>query len=247
MIRCASIFAVLLVGCMSAPGNDLLVGQPREGSPCGERIESDMVSLTPPSEGVAAPAALAAGSETEQLLTAEAFEPRLLSSPARGRLQERRFTVKGGYYSSEDADELDDGYIVNLAWMKSMSRSFAVEFEFGYFDADGDDAGVKGDVWGIPAMVNGRLNVPVGPIDLYGGAGVGNIYYDAEADAGIVSVDADGWLFAGDAFFGATIKVKDSLALGLEAKYYMTEEIDSLDVSLDSFALMLTLGFDRSL
>ena len=35
------------------------------------------------------------------------------------------------------------------------------------------------------------------------------------------------------------------LALGLEAKYYLSEEIDNTDASLDAYALMLTLGFSR--
>jgi len=228
MIRCASIFAsVLLVGCLSAPGHDLLV-EPRAAF----------------SEVVATPTARPAGSEPRR--TAEAFEPSLQAPPRVVRVvPPTRFTIKGGYYSSEDADELDDGYIVNASWMQFMSPNFALEFEFGYFNADGDDSGVEGDVWGLPAMVNGRVNVPVGPLDLYGGAGLGNIYYDGEVDAGIVSIDADGWVFAGDAFLGATIDVGESLALGLEGKYYLTEEIDSLDVSLDSFALMVTLGFGR--
>jgi len=244
MIRCASILAsVLLVGCASTPGNELLVAPPREGSPREKRLEGDSLSLAAPAEEVAMPVALAAGPEAEPLRIAEAFEPS--SSAARGRLPDRRFTLKGGYYSSEDADEMDDGYIVNLSWMQYTSKNFALEFELGYFDAGGDDAGVKGDVWGIPTMVNGRVNMPVGPLELYGGVGVGNFYYEAEADAGAVSVDADGWLFAGDAFFGATIALKDTLTLGLEAKYYTTEEIDVLDESLDSFALMVTLGFDK--
>ena len=243
MIRCASILAsVLLVGCVSARGNDLLVDLPREGTSRGETRDGDSASLAALSEGPAM--ALAAGPEAP-LPTAEALEPSLQAPRVVRVVPPTRFTVKGGYYSSEDADELDDGYIINFSWMQFMSPNFALEFEFGYFDADGDDSGVEGEVWGLPAMFNGRLNVPVGPLDIYGGAGLGNIYYDGEVDAGIVSVDADGWVFAGDAFLGATIDVGETLALGLEGKYYLTEEIDSLDVSLDSFALMVTLGFGR--
>ena len=244
MIRSASILAsVLLVGCMSARGSDLLVDLPLEARPGAGRVEDDSAALAAASEEASLAVASTAG--TEAMRGAEAFEPSLPSTPARGGLRESRFTVKGGYYSSEDAEDLDDGYIVNLSWMQFRSPHFAMEFEVGYFEADGEDGVVESEVWGIPFMVNGRINLPISVVDLYGGAGVGEFYYDAERDSGVVSIDADGWLFGGNAFVGATLNLGDSLALGLEAKYYLSEEIDDLDVSLDAFAVMLTLGFGR--
>ena len=35
------------------------------------------------------------------------------------------------------------------------------------------------------------------------------------------------------------------MALGLEGKYYITDDIDEFDEGIDAFALMLTLGFSR--
>jgi hypothetical protein len=180
----------------------------------------------------------------EPILGTEPFEPRHWTAPAQTGLHQGRFTIKAGYYSSEDAEELDDGYIANLSWMQFVSSFFALELEVGYFGADGEDGGIDADVWGIPAMVNGRFNLPVWVLDLYGGVGVGAIYYDVET-SGAVSADSDGFLFGGNAFVGATINLADRIALGLEAKYYLTEEIDDVDAALDAFALMLTLGFSR--
>jgi len=160
-------------------------------------------------------------------------------------LHTSRFTLKGGYYSSEDADELDDGYIVNVSWMRYFTSLLAIELELGYFDADGSDSGIDAEVWGAPAMVNGRLNVPIWVLDVYGGLGLGGIYYDSEATAGPVTAEDDGFLLGGNAFVGSSINLADAISLGIEAKYYVTEDIDDLDLALDSFALMLTLGFSR--
>jgi len=155
-------------------------------------------------------------------------------------LRKNRFTIKGGLYSAEDADDLDDGWIINLAWSRYFTSLFAAELELGYFSADGSNST---DIWGMPLMVNGRLNLPLWILDLYGGLGVGGFYWDAEA--GNV-FDDSGWAWGGNGFLGATINVADSVALGLEGKYYLSEEVDDLgDTRLDAFALLLTLGFAR--
>jgi len=169
------------------------------------------------------------------------FNPALYPAVADEGLRHSRTTIKAGLYSSEDADELDDGFIVNVSWMRFFTSIFALELEAGYLDADGSEGGVDGDLWGMPLMVNGRLNLPVWVLDLYGGAGVGTIYYNLD----VGSEDDDGFLLGGNAFVGATFNVGDAIALGLEAKYYATEDINDFDVSLESFALMLTLGFSR--
>jgi len=85
---------------------------------------------------------------------------------------------------------------------------------------------------------------PVWILDLYAGQGVGTFYYDAEA-SGAVSASDEGFLLGGNAFLGATINLADRIALGLEGKYYVTDEISDLDAGLDAFALMRTLGFSR--
>jgi hypothetical protein len=156
-----------------------------------------------------------------------------------------RFTIKGGWYTA-DADEIsDDGWIVNGSWMHFYSKIFALELELGYLEVSGEDKGVDSDVWGIPIMLNGRVNFPVWKLDLYGGAGIGTIYYDVEAEGPLVDVEDDGFVFGGNAFLGATISLAERVALGLEAKYYATEDADGLEQPLDAFALMLTLGWKR--
>ena len=161
------------------------------------------------------------------------------------RRQRERFSLKGGYLSS-DEDGFDDGIIITGAWMRPMSDIIASEVEVGYMDASGSHKGVDRDVWAIPLMANGRVNVPLGErLEVYGGLGLGWMYYEADAEAIGVRVDADGFLFAGDAYFGGSILLGESFRLGLEGKYYATDSTSELDGGLDSFVALLTLGFDR--
>ena len=217
---------LLLLGCASPRTNSLIVG------------DAAIVSGTeaPPVEVLAAPDA-ATG-----VFTDLAPDSQMRPAPPRPR---ERFTLKGGYYGSSE-DGLDDGYIINASWMHPTSGAFASEVEIGYLDASGTDKGVDRDVWAIPVMVNGRINVPVGEkIELYGGAGLGSFYFEADAKTAGVKVSADGFLFGGDAFFGGAIHLGESLFLGLEGKYYLTENTSDLSGSLDAYVVMLTLGFDR--
>jgi hypothetical protein len=129
--------------------------------------------------------------------------------------------------------------------MRFFTRIFALEFEVGYMDLDGDDSGIDAEAWAVPIMVNGRFNIPLWVLDLYAGVGVGGFYYDVET-SGTFSADEDGFLWGGNGFAGGTINLADAISLGLEAKYYLTDEIDDLgDASLDGLAVMLTLGWSR--
>ncbi len=247
-----SLVSLVFVSCASLPSNEVIVGKTHELRPGGGlREEHGPAPVTEASE-IDVPALASAGSES--LPVDWLAEPAVLVDPPRlisntsaedEGLRESRFTIKAGLYEAEDADELDDGYIINVSWMRFLSPLLALELEVGYLDADGEDAGVEADVWGMPLMVNGRVNLPVWILDVYGGLGVGTIYYDAEAQAGAFSAEDDGFVLGGNGFLGATINIADAVALGLELKYYLTEEIDDVDAALDAYALMLTLGFSR--
>jgi len=153
-----------------------------------------------------------------------------------------RVTLKGGYYSVDDTKRLDDGYIIEATFMNFFTPNFATEAEIGYVDASGKKNGVESDLWGIPFLINARVCLPVKTLELYGGGGIGSIYYDVSVDPG---ADVSGWVAAADAFFGAALKLKSGLVIGVEAKYYFTESVHSLDGGLDSFAGMLTVGIAR--
>src|SRR5262245_22492285 len=199
---------LLLVGCATPRTTALVAG---DSGPALVTPRAELVAPAP-----AAPVATESALLAEPVATHELEAPlgNTTLDPVEDSLHSSRFTAKLGYYGSQE-DALDDGYIINLSWMTFMSKIFALEFEAGYLDADGSDAGTDTDLWGIPLMVNGRLNVPIWVIDVYGGLGLGGFYYDAEA-SGAVSADEDGFLFGGNAFLGGTINVGDALALGLE-------------------------------
>ncbi len=225
-----AVVSLLLLGCASAPKDAYMVHAALEPeTPC---FAAD------------APAGEPIDPEMDPALFAAALALPARSQAAPQGLHRSRFTIKGGTYDSED-DGLDDGYIVNLSWMNFFSKFFATEFELGYFDADGAQGAFDTEAWGIPFMVNGRFNVPLWVLDVYAGVGIGSIYYDAEAQSQILDISADGFLFAGNAFLGATINLADSVALGIEGKYYETEDISEFDSGLDAYALMLTLGLSR--
>ncbi len=225
----AVVVSLLVLGCASTQKDAFVVHdslEPETPYFAAEALAGD--SLDPAADPAAFTHALATTS-----LAPAAQEKSLHSS---------RFTVKAGYYGSEE-DALDDGYIVNLSWMRFFSKLIALELEAGYFDADGNVSGVDTEAWGIPLMVNGRVNLPIWILDVYGGVGLGTIYYDASASA--ANVSEDGWVMAGNAFLGATLNLADALAMGIEGKYYGTDDISSLDSSLDAYAVMLTLGWSR--
>ncbi|HEX6885609.1 MAG TPA: outer membrane beta-barrel protein [Planctomycetota bacterium] len=228
--RVAFLAPLLLAACAAPRTSALVVGDGREARAATAQPELAAPAAEPVTSAAPAPAPAASRSA---LLAAED-----------GSLHESRFTVKGGYWGS-DEDTLDDGYIFSASWMRFFTRFFALEFEAGYLDGDGEDGGVDVDVWSIPVFLNGRLNAPLWILDVYGGAGVGGFYYDAEVSAGGLSADDDGFLLGGNVFVGATINLADSLALGLEGKYYLSEDIDDADEGLNGYALMLTLGFGR--
>jgi hypothetical protein len=233
MLRLATLVSpILLTACAASRASEVLVSAPTD-----VRANPTSVAALPEARTTAAPSAAL-------LEPASAAAPAPLAlTPAEESLHSSRFTVKGGWYGAEE-DALDDGYIFNVSWMRFMSSLLAIEFEVGYFDVDGSDSGVDAEVWSVPIMLNGRLNLPIWILDVYGGLGVGTFYYDAEA-SGAVSDDDDGFLLGGNAFLGATLNVADRIALGLEGKYYASEDIDDFDANLDAFALMLTLGFSR--
>lgn len=240
MLRLSILLALsLLVGCASGRTSALVVDESlpeRVSAPAAAGLPSKATAPAAPDTIVPAPA-------PEPVPPADPALTKFTIAPEDG-LHGSRFTIKAGYYGPTE-DEIDDGgFIVNLSWMRFLSKLFALEFEAGYVDVDGSDSGVDSDVWGVPLMVNGRLNVPIWVLDVYGGAGLGGFYYDAEAE-GAVSDDDTGFLFGGNAFIGSTINLAEALALGLELKYYVTDEISDFDVGLDAYALMLTLGWSN--
>lgn len=235
---------LFLAGCAATPNPTV---PPGRLAPAAEVLGFELTDAAYPSAGfeanLAAPATFSA--DARDLATtapaAVAMSTPYYSLDDDVGLREHRFTLKGGVWDEDDASAFGDGHVFNVAWTRYFTSLLALELELGYFDSDGSSGGLNGEVWAIPVMVNGRVNLPVWIIDLYAGLGVGGYYFDAE----IGTVDDDGFLLGGNAFLGGTVNVADKIALGIEAKYYVSEDIDRLNSSLDAVAVMFTLGFAR--
>lgn len=229
MLRCALVLTPLLfVGCAAPHPN------PSIGTDAASLVSMDVRSAEPSADPYDA---------TEGFT--QSGPPYQAPPPGMQQRPRERFTLKGGYVDASD-DEFGDGFIINGSWMRPVTGMLSSEVEIGYMDASGSNNGIDRDVWAIPFMANARLNVPLGEkFEIYGGLGLGWFYYDADARAGSVSVSGDGFLFAGDAYFGGDILLGEKFRLGLEGKYYATDNDSDVGGDLDSYVVLLTLGFDR--
>lgn len=228
---------VILSGCASAPpaalslaSNPALDTAPRAGD--------DTWNLTAAERYIAEREPSELATTEPQLASTLLLMPVMTPAPA-AEDEDRRgtnyLTAKGGVFYPKESD-LDSGYILNLAYGRYFTRFLAVELEGGYLVPGTDESSV--DLYAVPLMLNARLNLPLWILEAYGGLGGGGTYYNFDSP----SSDSDGWLLTGSAFLGANLVLFDRLTGGLEAKYYVTEEVRNSNDSLGGLAVTLTLG-----
>lgn len=149
-----------------------------------------------------------------------------------------RFSA-GSFMPDGDIDALDDGFYAQVAFGSDLMPLLAIEASVGYLSADGD---FNSELWAIPVLLNGRLQVPILIFELYGGIGLGGMY----ADYQVGPLDDDDFVLAGTAFAGAEVGL-GKLAVGAEYRYLTTEEIDTplgeFTIEGHSVLLSLTLPF----
>jgi len=140
-----------------------------------------------------------------------------------------------GYYNSK-VNGAGEGEIFNLRFGRYFTSLISLEGELGFFQTNG-----IGDnrLRGLPVMANGRINLPLLMFEVYGGVGLGGIYYDSR----IGGVKSDDWIWAGNAFIGAAFSILDKLQVGIEGKYYQTETAPQpLDEKLEGYGVFLYAG-----
>ena len=139
-----------------------------------------------------------------------------------------------------DFDDLDTGVNLNAAIGIKPIEFLAFELESGYFWGE-DTGAVDVELWGVPMLANARLTIPLFFLELSAGLGVGGFYLSSEAG----SADDDDWVFGGDAFAGVGFSL-GPVTLGVEAKYYLTEEADLFGqgVEFEGIAAMATARLD---
>jgi len=225
--RALLVTPILLVGCAAPRTNPVL-----EGDEVSASITATAAAETR--------AASRAATEVDTALTQN--PPMRTQQPP--QMPRQRFSLKGGYYGANE-DEIDDGVIFLGSWLRPVSGRFSSEVEIGYLDASGSDKGVDRDVWAIPLMGGARYTLPIGQrLEAYVGLGLGSFYYEADVKSFGAKAEVDGFLLAGDGYFGGTLQLGRSMWLGAEGKYYLTDDASNLD-GLDAFVGLLTLGFTR--
>ena len=174
-------------------------------------------------------------------------------------------------FNQFSADLDDAGYDVGIAaqatYGRYLTKNLAVEGTFAFFHADQDFSGSTGvagsytrddkiDVSSFLATLKGEI--PVGPVTLYGGAGIG-VYYATlnseieTASLGDFDVDEEDTVFGVHLVVGGRYDITQRLFVGAEGLYRWTGDLDidkttgtvpvQLKDDLEGFAVTLTAGF----
>jgi hypothetical protein len=146
----------------------------------------------------------------------------------------------GAFYGQGDLDDLDTGLAAEVVFGKELLSFLALEAAVGYISAEGG-SGTNGlEVWAVPVMGQARVSLPIPIVEPYVGVGLGGIYVDAQAGS---AFEASDFVFAASAFAGVAVGI-GNLAIGLEGKYLVSDEVDSsFDFEGASGTLFVSLPF----
>jgi len=166
---------------------------------------------------------------------------------------------KGGvYHPTDDLEDFDDGFYGEISLNSYFSKYLAFEIGVGYFEteykANGFILGIpyseKDDIYAIPMITNVKGIVPLKFGELFLGAGVSGYYVHGDVDVnipGVISVsgNADDYIFGAQFLGGLNINITDTLILGLEGKYIITQDadLDGIEFNLNGFIATGVLGF----
>lgn len=197
------------------------------------RAPTGLLAAAPRTDGpvVDAPAAAMPRAASPALAPAPVAPPRgLLGVDGYTRLAVGTFGPAG------DVKALDDGVYGHVAFGADLLPFLAVEASLGYLDVEG--AGDQ-QITALPALLSGRVQLPLLVFEVYGGAGVGGMFADYEFGG---ANDSE-FLPAGTAFAGLEFGI-GRLAVGLEYRYLTSGETDpGFTIEGHSGLLTLTLPF----
>lgn len=197
----------------------------RAAAPAARALAARTLAVAPPSAAEErAVAALAAAPATGASAAPALARP---VAPGNTSAAAPKLLLGGGGYTrvsigtfqpSGDIDALDSGYYAQVAFGTDLLPILAIEAAVGYLSADGSSAG---ELAAVPVFVQGRLQIPVAILELYGGAGVGGMFADYELGL----ADDSEFVYAHTAFLGAEVGL-GRVALGLEYRYLASEDTD---------------------
>ena len=99
------------------------------------------------------------------------------------------------------------------------------------------------DISVVPLMASISLVVPFDALHVYGGFGLGVVFFDVEEIPGLPSDSDDGDFIARCAFLGLRVHLGDRFLIGVEGEYFDTvDSEDRVSKPFSGYTLSTTLG-----
>lgn len=177
-------------------------------------------------------------------------------------------SINGGLFiPTGDLSEFDNGFYTSVMYNRYLSKYAAVEAGIGFYTVKEDAVGVsaalgsstrENKVMVIPATVNLKGILPFPDGEIYVGAGIGCYFARTEVDVsstslGSFSADNNEAVFGGQIKAGVIINLSETIFLGVEGMYVVTDNTDFIadfsgvpirvDTDLDGFSVSGVFGF----
>jgi outer membrane protein W len=189
----------------------------------------------------------------------------LLPLVANAQELENYFVGKFGVYlPKDDLDDLDfdTGLSGEIAFGHYFFKNFALEVGVGYFRSESSGNWSGGGIavaWEayvdvIPLTLTAKGILPVGPVELYAGAG-GGVYFADYSETGTLTIgtttysysfSGEDTAFGGHILSGVNFDVASNVFLGIEGKYIFTDDfkISGVDIaSLNGYMVTGNIGY----
>jgi len=152
----------------------------------------------------------------------------------------------GAIWFEDDLQDLDDGFLAELAFGRKLLPFLGLEFFGGYLWSEGDIGGAEDvELWGGSFGLNAKVFIPIPIVEPYAGVGIGGWWLDFELETPLGDVEDDDLVFGGSIFVGAHVKLGPAF-VGVEGRYIQTEDADVFDehVALKGWAALASLGLE---
>ncbi len=148
----------------------------------------------------------------------------------------------GMFQPSGDLDDAnyDAGLDLSLAYGRYLTKHLILETGFDLFFSDKTIRGhtastgnyIQDNIIAVGGLIISlKAEVPVGPVRLYGGGGIGiygtTLYSDVDSDYfGSFDQDESDTVFGAQLVLGANYDINNVFFIGLEGKYRVTDDVD---------------------
>jgi len=159
--------------------------------------------------------------------------------------------VRGGSYDPDGSDRED------VEWSSSVAVAVSTyepdleevvyvftEFELGYMDGGRrSGGGDEIDTWAVPLMMNFALAIPIDTVHVYGGMGLGMLFFELPEGSGDpLETDDENWV-ARSVFLGLRVHLGDRFFIGVEGEYFDTRKVGELEGKpFNGYTISATLG-----